>query len=126
MSTEIVSLVIAVVGVCGTLASAIVTQRLSLRSKQTELEHAERVRLAEQEAEERQRRTEQLRTCYVRLNANDRNYRDALLAYAYVLDRERRLDEVIHLLDKIIPMLSRARVIMRMDLGVVDKPPSWY
>jgi hypothetical protein len=120
---------------------------------------------------------------------NDRNYRDAMLAYAYalkagspgeaeaaevatarraqrdvraeaqmivseeVLDTEGRvnarltrayrslhqiqresdaavrealLEEVIKLLDGIIPLLSRARVTMRMDLGVVGKPPAWY
>jgi hypothetical protein len=128
-------------------------------------------------------------SCYVQLNANDRNYRDAMLAYAYalkagspgdaeaaevatarraqrdaraeaqmivteeVLDTEGRvnarltmayrslrqiqhendtsvreglLEEVIRLLDGIIPLLSRARVTMRIDLGVIDKPPAWY
>jgi hypothetical protein len=33
------------------------------------------------------------------------------------------LVEVIDLLVKIILLLSRARVTMRMDLGVIDKPP---
>jgi hypothetical protein len=183
------AMVIAVVGVCGTLASAIITQLLSQRSRHQELEDAERRRLAEQEAAEKQRKTDQLRSCYVQLNANDRNYRDAMLAYAYalkegspgeaeaadvatarraqrdaraeaqmivteeVLDTEGRvnarlarsyrslqqiqresdasvrealLEEVIKLLDEIIPLLSRARVTMRMDLGVIDKPPAWY
>lgn len=69
----------------GTLASAILTQRSSQRAKLEELEHTERVRRAEQEDAEEKRRTERLRDCYVRLNANDRNYRDALLAYAYAL-----------------------------------------
>ncbi|MDX3531146.1 hypothetical protein P1P75_33260 [Streptomyces sp. ID05-39B] len=40
--------------------------------------------------------------------------------------REPLLEEVIRLLDEIIPMLSRARVIMRMELGVIDEPPPWY
>lgn len=181
--------VVAVVGVCGTLASAIFSQRLSQRTRFVELEHSERVRLAEQGTAEKERRTEQLRSCYVQLNANDRNYRDAMLAYAYALkagspgedeaaevaaarraqrnaraeaqmivseevlnsegrvnaqltvvysrlqhiqgdsdpnDRELLLQEVIELLDKIILLLSRARVTMRMDLGVIDKPPAWY
>jgi hypothetical protein len=189
MSSAIVSLVIAVVGVCGTLASAIFTQRLSQRARLEELKHAERQRLAEQKAAAEQRKREQLRSCYVQLNANDRNYRDAMLAYAHalkagspseteaaevatarraqrdaraeaqlavseeVLDaegrvndqltdaysrlkqlehqsdasvREQILDEVIKRLNEIIPLLSRARVIMRLDLGVIDKPPSWY
>lgn len=85
MSSAIVSLIIAVVGVSGTLASAVLTQRSSLRARREELAHTERVRRAEQEDAEEKRRTERLRDCYVRLNANDRNYRDALLAYAYAL-----------------------------------------
>lgn len=79
------SLVVAVVGVCGTLASAIFAQLLSQRTRLEELKHAERLRREEQEAAEKQRNTDQLRSCYVHLNANDRNYRDAMLAYAYVL-----------------------------------------
>jgi hypothetical protein len=27
---------------------------------------------------------------------------------------------------EIMPLLSRARVVMRIDLGVIDKPPAWY
>ena len=81
MSSATVSLVVAVVGVCGTLASAIATLLLSQRAKLQELKYAERQRLAEQDAAKKQ----QLRSCYVQLNANDRNYRDALLAYAYAL-----------------------------------------
>lgn len=85
MSNTIVSLIVAIVGVSGTLASALLTQRSSQRARLAELEHTERVRRVEQEEAEEQRRTERLRDCYVRLNANDRNYRDALLAYAYAL-----------------------------------------
>jgi hypothetical protein len=67
------------------VASAIFTQQLSQRAKTLELEHAERRSLTEQEAAEEQRKTDQLRSCYLQLNANDRNYRDAMLAYAYAL-----------------------------------------
>jgi hypothetical protein len=38
--------------------------------------------------------------------------------------REQILDEVIKRLNEISPLLSRARVIMRLNLGVIDKPPS--
>jgi hypothetical protein len=41
-------------------------------------------------------------------------------------DRESLLDEVIELLDEVIRLLARARVVMRLDLGVIDKPPAWY
>jgi regulator of protease activity HflC (stomatin/prohibitin superfamily) len=53
------------------VASAIFTQQLSQRAKTQELEHAERRSLAEQEAAEEQRKTDQLRSCYLRLNANE-------------------------------------------------------
>jgi hypothetical protein len=43
------------------------------------------LRLADQEAAEKKLKTDQLRSCYVQLNANDRNYRDAMLAHAYAL-----------------------------------------
>lgn len=75
----------AAVGIAGTLASAIVTQRLAQQTRLKELEHTERLRMSEKEQADRQRTIDQLRACYVRLNANDRNYRDALLAYAHAL-----------------------------------------
>jgi hypothetical protein len=78
MSSAIVSLVIAVVGVCGTLASALFTQRLSQRARLEELGRAERLRRADQEAAEKKGKTDQLRSCYVQLNANDRNYRNGV------------------------------------------------
>jgi hypothetical protein len=190
MSSAVVSLVIAIVGVCGTLASAIFTQRLSQRARLEELGRTERLRIADLEAAEKKSKTDQLRNCYVQLNANDRHYRDAMLAYAYAVksglpgeaeaaemkaarraqrrtraeaqmmvseevlesegrvnseltvayrhlqriqrgeaddrDREPLLEEVIELLDEVIRLLARARVVMRLDLGVIDKPPAWY
>ncbi len=189
MSSAIISLVVAVVGVCGTLASAIFTQLLSQRAKLEELKHTDLRSLAEREAVEKQRKVDQLRSSYVQLNANDRNYRDAMLALAYALKagslaeveaaevatarrkqrdtraeaqmvvsedvlaeegpvnaqltvayrrlkhiqqeddasaREQLLHETIELLDEIISMLSRVRVIMRMELGVIDKLPAWF
>ncbi|MGW5609439.1 hypothetical protein ACWEWI_25710 [Streptomyces sp. NPDC003753] len=186
MWSAIVSLVVAVVGVCGTLASALLTQHASQRAKLQELEHTERVRLAEQEAEREQRRADELRACYVKLNAQDRHYRDAMLAYAYALKggspaeaeaetaevtmarraqrdaraeaqmvvsdtvlsaegevnyaltqayrrlkeaesapdataRVEALDEAIALLNRVIPMLGRVRVLMRTELGVTNR-----
>ncbi|MFJ6120262.1 hypothetical protein [Streptomyces sp. NPDC092129] len=85
MSGATVSLIVAIVGVCGTLASAVITQVLSQRAAMRVSQQAERVRAVEQRASEEQRRTDQLRSCYVQLNALDRHYRDAMLAYAYAL-----------------------------------------
>jgi hypothetical protein len=47
MSSAVVSLVIAIVGVLGTLASAVATQRMSHRAKLAEMQHEERLRLTE-------------------------------------------------------------------------------
>ncbi|MER6080940.1 hypothetical protein [Streptomyces sp. NPDC001833] len=85
MSGETISVIIAIVGVGGTLASAVVTQVLAQRTESQRAEREERIRVAEQRASEDQRRIDQLRSCYVQLNAHDRHYRDAMLAYAYAL-----------------------------------------
>ncbi|WP_330337813.1 hypothetical protein [Streptomyces sp. NBC_00557] len=85
MSGATLSLIVAIVGVGGTLASAVITQVLAQRAESQRLEREERVRLAEQRASEDQRKVDQLRDCYVQLNARDRHYRDAMLAYAYAL-----------------------------------------
>nr|WP_141721963.1 hypothetical protein [Streptomyces sp. DconLS] len=78
-------MIVAIVGVLGTLASTVITQALSQRARLRELEQAERVRVAEQKASAEQRKVDQLRSCYVQLNARARHYRDAMLAHAYAL-----------------------------------------
>ncbi|MCF3136188.1 hypothetical protein [Streptomyces olivochromogenes] len=78
-------MIVAIVGVLGTLASMVITQALSQRARLREVEQVERVRVAEQRAPAELRKVDQLRSCYVQLNAHDRHYRDAMLAYAYAL-----------------------------------------
>ncbi|WGD40730.1 hypothetical protein [Streptomyces cathayae] len=85
MSGATISVIVAIVGVGGTLASAVITQVLAQRAELRRLEREERIRLGEQRASEDQRKIDQLRNCYVQLNAHDRHYRDAMLAYAYAL-----------------------------------------
>jgi len=85
MSGATVSLIVAIVGVFGTLASAVMSQVLTQRAKLRELELAEVVRVAQERDAEKRRRSDQLQSCYVQLNAQDRHYRDAMLAYAYAL-----------------------------------------
>ncbi|MFF8022754.1 hypothetical protein ACFZDJ_16800 [Streptomyces sp. NPDC007896] len=85
MSGATVSLIVAIVGVGGTLASAVITQVLAQRAESRRLDREQQIRAAEQRASEDQRKIDQLRSCYAQLNAHDRQYRDAMLAYAYEL-----------------------------------------
>ncbi|MFF0831586.1 hypothetical protein ACFYWF_01245 [Streptomyces sp. NPDC003344] len=188
MSGAIISVIVAIVGVGGTLASAVVTQVLAHRAELRRLEEEKGVRLAEQRASADQRKIDQLRNCYVQLNAHDRHYRDVMLAYAYalksgsaeaeaaevgnarraqrdtraeaqlvasdeVLDlesrvndrlttayrylmkaagesespaRRTRLNQVISLLDSIIPQQGHVRALMRLEVGTTQKLPDWY
>ncbi|WP_437056273.1 hypothetical protein [Streptomyces sp. enrichment culture] len=188
MSGATISVIVAIVGVGGTLASAVITQVLAQRAELRRLERGERVRLEEQRASEDQRKVDQLRSCYVQLNAHDRHYRDAMLAYAYALKsgtfeaeaaevssarraqrdtraeaqlvasdavleiesrvnaqltiayrrlmeathesdsstRQARLDQVIDLLDSIIPQQGHVRALMRLEVRATQKLPDWY
>lgn len=74
-------LAVAVVGVVGTLLSALLTQRAADRSRRRELEHAERVRA-------RRRQTQELRSCYVALNTAARQYLAALTDQLHALGRD--------------------------------------
>lgn len=85
MSDATVSLIVAIAGVGGTLASAVISQVLSQRAESRRLDREQQLRAEEQRASESQHKINQLRTCYVQLNAHDRQYRDAMLAYAYAL-----------------------------------------
>ncbi|MGW3203809.1 hypothetical protein [Streptomyces sp. NPDC001135] len=71
---------VAVVGVVGTLLSALLTQHAAERSRQRERERSERVRARAREAEER-------RTCYVALNTASRQYLAALTDQLHALSR---------------------------------------
>lgn len=72
--------VVAVVGVVGTLLSALLTQRAAERSRQREQERAERTRARMWEAEQR-------RTCCVALNTASRQYLAALTDQLHALLR---------------------------------------
>jgi hypothetical protein len=78
MSTEVLALVVAIVGVLGTLASALLTQTLSLRAKRLEIDDQRRQRL-EQRDEERQRTEfKDRRDSCIALNTEGRRFRQAL------------------------------------------------
>ncbi|MET9015615.1 hypothetical protein ABZX74_32620 [Streptomyces olivaceoviridis] len=76
--------VVAVVGVVGTLLSALLTQRAADRGRRREQERAEEVR-------ERRRHAQELRACYVALNTSARQYLAALTDQVHALGREEEL-----------------------------------
>jgi hypothetical protein len=78
VSTDVLALVIAIVGVLGTLASALLSQTLSLRAKRMEIDEQRRLRL-EQRDEERQRAEfRDRRDSCIALNMAGRRFRQAL------------------------------------------------
>ncbi|MFD3521810.1 hypothetical protein [Streptomyces sp. NPDC058653] len=74
------ALIAAVVGVVGTLLSALLTQRAAERGRSEEQERAERARAKALETEER-------RSCYVALNSASRQYLAALTDQLHALTR---------------------------------------
>ncbi|MGW7363179.1 hypothetical protein ACWGI8_07065 [Streptomyces sp. NPDC054841] len=78
---------VAVVGVVGTLLSALLTQRAADRSRQREQERAEQLRDRRSEARE-------LRSCYVALNTSARQYLAALTDQLHALGRDEDLRSV--------------------------------
>ncbi|MFG2986655.1 hypothetical protein ACGFYQ_36345 [Streptomyces sp. NPDC048258] len=78
---------VAVVGVVGTLMSALLTQRAADRSRRRERERAEEVWDRRTEAQE-------LWECYVALNTSGRHYLAALTDQLYALGRDAELPHV--------------------------------
>ena len=78
MSTDITGLMVAVVGVAGTLTAPVVTQRLTIRARQQELDAAQRQRLEDRDNERHRTNLAERRAVYVELNAAIRAYRRAI------------------------------------------------
>ncbi|MFD0416703.1 hypothetical protein [Streptomyces sp. NPDC127108] len=74
MSTSVSSLIIAVVGVLGTLFSGLLAHRSSVNSKKMELRHVAEMAHAEREENRRQSELETRRSIYGELNAALRDY----------------------------------------------------
>ncbi|WP_461711884.1 hypothetical protein [Streptomyces sp. DSM 41013] len=81
MSPSTSALVIALVGIVGTLASALLTQRSANNNKMRELERADQQRREERAYQTEQATIESRRACYVGLNIAARLYQTALTNY---------------------------------------------
>lgn len=76
------SLVIAALGVAGTPASGLLTQRAAARARMAELAHDLRARQAEEERAREQALLDRRRACYMALNMADRQFHSTLLIHA--------------------------------------------
>ncbi|GAA2115616.1 hypothetical protein GCM10009759_60660 [Kitasatospora saccharophila] len=87
-AAALAAVIAAVVGVLGTLASALLTQRRSDAARREERELAERSRRADREEARNTAARTELRACYVALNTAARQYLTALNDHAHALRRE--------------------------------------
>ncbi|MGW6391440.1 hypothetical protein ACWFR1_13255 [Streptomyces sp. NPDC055103] len=96
MGEQWIALVVAAVGVVGTLGAALLTQSRADRSKRLELgaaaeqqrverRHAEAVRVAERAEQRLRERIEMRRGCYITLNTAARHYLTAQVNLSYAL-----------------------------------------
>jgi hypothetical protein len=83
MSAGVLALIVAIVGVVGTLASSLLTQVLSLRAKGTELGEMRQQRLEERAEERRRAEYRDRRDSCVAVNMRARRFRQALKNYLF-------------------------------------------
>lgn len=85
MGSSVSQIVIAVLGIGGTLAAAVITQRGADRARVRELEHARQLRQEEREYATRQAQSEARRTCYAILSAGTRDLANVLAKVLHAL-----------------------------------------
>ncbi|WP_225799636.1 hypothetical protein [Streptomyces sp. NK15101] len=109
MGGSLTALLIAVVGVAGTLGAAVLTQNRADRTKRMELlaaaeqrreerDHAEALRLAELERQRQSESLERRRACYITLNTASRQYVTAMTNHLHAL---RRGEDAVTSLEKL-------------------------
>ncbi len=99
MSSTVVPLVIAFLGIVGTLASGLMTQRLAEKVKSKELDHSEQQRAEERQYETKRATAEALRACYVILNTASLDYHSELNHFWHGLQAGRVTDDLRSRLD---------------------------
>jgi hypothetical protein len=112
---DITTLLVAAAGVGGTLTSSIVTQRLSMRTKQQELDHQREQRLEEREAEKQRVAFVERREAYTALNTTARSYRQALKNHVYERTDESRA-ELERARESFRRQYSESQMVMSDDL----------
>jgi hypothetical protein len=87
MDANTIALIVAIVGVIGTLTASIISQVLSARSRRQELEVQRLQRDDEYEREQQQNVLANKRNCYITLISAARRYRLELMSYLYATNR---------------------------------------
>lgn len=100
MSVPGSEIVVAVVGIAGTLLSALLTQRSANLIRMRELEQTNRQRAEEREHALLQARLEARRACYASLNAAALDYLTVLSNFSYALEAGNVSDEMRSELDQ--------------------------
>ncbi|MFI6765809.1 hypothetical protein [Streptomyces sp. NPDC050355] len=99
MSSTVVPLVIAFLGIVGTLVSGLMSQRLAEKVKSKELDHSERQRAEERQYETERAVEEAFRACYVTLNTASLDYHSELNSFWHALRVGRVTDDLRSRLD---------------------------
>lgn len=100
MDSSVSQIVIAVLGVGGTLAAAVITQRGADRARARELEHTRRLQRDEREYATRQAQLEARRTCYATLSAGTRDLANVMTKVLHALEEEGATEELRSDLDR--------------------------
>ncbi|MGW2598818.1 hypothetical protein [Streptomyces klenkii] len=100
MSSAISQIAVAVPGIGGTLASALLTQRSANRARDRELQHARQLQADEREYADRQAQLEARRTCYAALNAGTRDFINVMTNLLHALERREATGELRSELDR--------------------------
>lgn len=91
---------IAVLGIGGTLAAALITQRGADRARARELEHTRQLQQDEREHATRQAQFEARRTCYATLSAGTRDLANVMAKVLHALERGEVTEELRSDLDR--------------------------
>ncbi|MFD7664952.1 hypothetical protein [Streptomyces sp. NPDC059788] len=100
MNSSISQIVIAVLGIGGTLAAAVITQRGADRARARELEHTRQLQREEREYATHQARFEARRTCYATLSAGTRDLANVMTKVLHALERGEVAEELRSDLDR--------------------------
>ncbi|MFH8749746.1 hypothetical protein [Streptomyces rimosus] len=91
---------IAILGIGGTLAAAVITQRGADRARARELEHTRQLQREEREYAARQAQMEQRRTCYAALSAGTRDLANVMAKVLHALEKDELTEELRSDLDR--------------------------